>query len=59
MGDRADGGNADTIQGFIDEVRIYDRALNNAEVQQNFVAEGLAVDVTGKLTTTWGKMKNW
>jgi len=57
MGDRADGENADTIQGFIDEVRIYDRALNDAEVQQNFLAKGLAVDVTGKLTITWGRLK--
>lgn len=58
IGDRADGGNADTIQGFIDEVRVYDRALSAAEVRQNFMAEGLAVDITGKLALAWGRIKS-
>ncbi len=57
IGDRADGENADTIQGFIDEVRVYDRALSDAEVRQNFLAEGIAVDAMGKLTAAWGKIK--
>ena len=57
MGDRADGKNADTIQGFIDEVRVYDRALSAAEVRQNFLAEGLAVDFAAKLAVTWGRIK--
>jgi hypothetical protein len=58
IGDRADGENADTVQGFIDEVRVYDRALSNSEVQQNFQAEGLGVDIAGKLTLTWGGIKS-
>jgi hypothetical protein len=57
IGDRADGENADTIQGFIDEVRIYERALSEAEVQQNYRAEGLAVTVQNTLSITWGKVK--
>jgi hypothetical protein len=59
MGDRADGANADAVQGIIDEVRIYEKALSEAEVKQNFAAEGIAEDVEsqGKLAATWGKMK--
>jgi len=57
IGDRADGENADTIQGFVDEIRIYDKALSDAEVQQNFLAEGLSVDYTGKLATIWGRIR--
>ena len=57
MGDRADGANADAIQGIIDEVRIYEKALSEAEVKQNFGASGTAVESQGKLAATWGKMK--
>lgn len=57
IGDRADGENADTVQGFIDEVRIYERALSEAEVRQNYRAEGLAVTVQSKLSITWGEIK--
>jgi hypothetical protein len=57
IGDRADGKDADTIQGFIDEVRVYDRALSGAEVLRNFLAEGIAVNAMEKLTTTWAKVK--
>ena len=46
--------------GILDEVRIYDRALTQEEIQQNFEYRNsaLAVDVTGKLADTWGAMKN-
>jgi hypothetical protein len=58
IGDRADGENADTVQGLIDEVRVYERALSGAEVQQNFKAEGLAVEsANAKLAHTWGEIK--
>jgi hypothetical protein len=44
--------------GLIDEVLIYNRALSEEEVQQSFLAEGLAVvDSSSKLATCWGKMK--
>lgn len=45
--------------GVVDEVAIYDRALNPDEVMQNYMAEesGTAVDSVGKLATAWGKIK--
>lgn len=49
----------DWFRGIIDEVSIYNRALSDAEVMQNFEAKGLdlAVNSVGKLTSTWGKIK--
>jgi len=42
----------------IDEVAVYERALNEEEIKQNFVAEGFAVvDFTNKLAGIWGKIK--
>ena len=43
--------------GLIDEVSIYDRTLSADEVEQNFKAEGLAVNAAGKLALTWGRNK--
>ena len=45
--------------GIIDEVSIYDRALDEDEVKQNFEAEALATAVSpaGRLTLTWGAIK--
>ena len=43
--------------GLIDEVSIYDRTLSADEVEQNFNAEGLAVNAAGKLALTWGGYK--
>jgi hypothetical protein len=58
IGDRSDGVNADAIQGYIDEFRIYDRALTAAEVQKNMKAEGLDVSPTSNhLSVTWGQIK--
>jgi hypothetical protein len=43
---------------MIDEVRIYDRALNDREVEVNSKAEGLAVSPAGsKLGVAWGAIK--
>ena len=59
IGDRSDGCNCDAIQGYVDEFRIYDRALSAAEVANNFKAEGLAVHPNlGKLSLTWGYIRN-
>ena len=58
IGDRSDGPNVDTIQGVVDEVRIYERALSEAEVKQNYRAEGLAVMNLDKLSLTWGGIKS-
>lgn len=58
IGDRSDGCNCDTIQGYVDEFRIYDRALTAAEVKKNMRAEGLDVSPTlNHLSITWGHIK--
>lgn len=43
--------------GLVDEIRIYNRALSQAEVEINRDAKGLAVEPTKKFTLTWGKLK--
>jgi len=49
---------ANVFDGVVDEVRIYNRALNAGEVNQNFEAEGFtAVNPAEKITSTWGKIK--
>jgi hypothetical protein len=45
------------FDGIIDEVRVYNRALNADEAGQNFLAEGLAVAPDGRLALTWGEIK--
>ena len=46
------------FDGIMDEARIYDRALNEDEVKQNFLSEGLAVvSNSSKITSTWGDIK--
>ena len=45
------------IMGMLDELRLYDRALSEAEVLQNYESEGLAVNPAGKLSFTWGGIK--
>ena len=44
--------------GIIDEVRIYDRPLTDAEVTRNFESKiGLSVDAAEKLPLVWGALK--
>ena len=45
--------------GMIDNVRIYDRILDEDEVAQNFESQSdqLPVEPAGKLSTTWGYLK--
>ena len=45
---------------IIDEVRVYNRALTNEEVEQNFQAEtnSLGVNPGSKLTISWGAIKS-
>ena len=46
------------FNGIIDEVRIYDRPLTEAEIMHNYQSTtGLAVDRTDKLPTVWGALK--
>lgn len=59
IGDRSDGCNCDAIQGYVDEFRIYDRALTAAEVQNNMDATGLDVAPTSNhLSVTWAHIKS-
>ncbi len=47
-------------KGILDEIRVYNRALSEAEIKQNFEARGgLAhpVERRGKLAITWSKIK--
>jgi len=54
IGHASDGG----FVGAIDEVAIYDRALTENEVIQNFKSTRFfAVDAYDKLATTWGNIK--
>jgi len=45
--------------GIVDEVRLYDRVLDEDEVAQNFsvISNKIAVEPSGKLTTTWSRVK--
>jgi len=46
------------FDGTVDEVAIYDRALSEDEVEQNFLAtERYAVESAKKLSITWGEIK--
>ena len=44
------------FKGIIDEVMVYDRALNAADIER-LATVGLAVNSNGKLTTTWAAIK--
>ncbi len=55
MGDRKAGL---PFNGLLDELRIYNRGLSQAEIKNNLDAVGLAVvEPTQKLTLTWGAIK--
>ena len=47
------------VNGALDELTIYAKALSDAEIQINFTAEGLATQVQprGKLPTVWATLK--
>ena len=49
-----------SMNGIIDEVNIYNRALSEKEIQQNYKATSnkLAVEALNKLTATWGQIKS-
>ena len=42
--------------GLIDDVRIYDRVLDDGEIA-DLAAGVLAVEASGKLATVWGHLK--
>ena len=45
------------FNGIIDEVAIYNRALTEREIKQDMKGVIAAVDKSGKLTTTWARLK--
>ncbi len=45
------------FNGLLDELRLYNRGLSQAEIEQNRDAVGLAVEPTQKLALTWGMIK--
>ena len=47
------------LNGMVDNVRIYDRVLDEDEIMQNFEAKSdqLPVEPADKLSTTWGALK--
>jgi len=47
------------FKGVIDEVRVYNRALSEAEITRNMNSTGLAVDFKGKLSLSWGEIKQY
>jgi hypothetical protein len=54
IGHAGDGG----FVGIIDEVGIYEKALSEKEVKQNYQSTGFtAVNPNNKLATCWGKVK--
>ena len=54
---RADG-EFGVFTGIIDEFSVYNRVLEEAEINQNFKSDkGLAIDPKAKLAVTWGTLK--
>ena len=45
------------FKGIIDEVRVYDRALSEAEIASVMETHVTAVEATGKIAVTWGQLK--
>jgi hypothetical protein len=55
----AHSGWGEFFQGTFDEVRIYHRALSEAEINKNYNSQGMAVEKsTAKLSSTWGEIKS-
>ena len=51
-------GGANLYKSMLDELAVYDRALTAEEVETVMNARDiLTVDITSKLTTTWGALK--
>ena len=45
------------FNGVIDEVAIFNRALNEAEIKTVMEGDFMAVDPTERLSITWAKLK--
>ena len=46
------------VPGSVDELRVYERLLNENEILANLASKGLAVSSIDKLACTWGDVKN-
>lgn len=46
------------FKGIIDEVRLYNRALDEDEINAVMESESLSVEATGKIAVTWGELKD-
>jgi len=51
------GGGQRWVNGFIDEIKIYNRALSVDEIKADMEDPSLAVDTVDKLAVTWGNLK--
>ena len=45
------------LDGTLDELRILNIAITEEQIQEDMEGISFAVEVTGKLTTTWGRVK--
>ncbi len=45
------------FKGKIDEVRVYNRELDENEIAAVMESDSLAVEPSGKLAVTWGQLK--
>ena len=52
------GPNGQKFSGLIDEVMLWDRALSEKEIEFSMDPSSAAVDASGKLTTTWARIKS-
>lgn len=54
------GGTQRFMNGFIDEIKVYNRALSEEELKRDMVdpAANLAVSAFGKIASTWGHLKS-
>ena len=57
IGGDDNGRPTDHFPGKIDEVRLYEKALSEADIQK-VMETPQDVEARGKLTTTWGKIKS-
>ena len=51
------GPNGQKFNGLIDEVMVWDRALTENEIELSMDPSAAAVEASGKLTTTWARIK--
>ena len=47
----------DWMEGLIDEVRLYNRALTEDEVQESMKDPNVAIEPAGKIAVAWGEIK--